>query len=58
MLNNTNKFQVMMVLYSIPEVVDQISVCQRKIKGKGLTDLLQPFIARTFDEFMCGVDIA
>lgn len=48
----------MLVLYTLPEVTDQLTQCERRIKDKGKVILQQPLIARTFDEYMGGVDIA
>lgn len=50
--------QTMKVLYSLPEITDQLTQCQRHIKDKGQTVLQQPLISKNFDEFMGGVDVA
>lgn len=48
----------MRVLYTIPEIVDELTNCQRRLKEKGTTTILQPLIAQVFDDYMGGVDVA
>lgn len=48
----------MKAVYTVCDVVDELTTCQRRVKGLGLTDVLQPYIAKNFDEYMGGVDIA
>lgn len=52
-----NVFQIMLVLYSTPETVDEMTTCNRKSKGKGVVEIIQPLIAQQFDDFMGGVDV-
>lgn len=47
----------MLVMFSVPDIVDDLTVCQRRIKDVGVTSLLQPYIAKNFDENMGGVDL-
>lgn len=48
----------MKILYTLPEIVDELTHCKRRLKGSGTAILQQPYIAKNFDEFMGGVDIA
>lgn len=50
--------QILLVLYTTPEVVDELYTCRRRIKGKGMRNILQPYVAKKFDDMMCGVDLA
>lgn len=47
----------MKVLYNKPEIVDQLTVCSRRLKGKKSVNLVQPLIAKDFDEYMGGIDL-
>lgn len=47
----------MKVLYSKPEIVDQLTMCSRNVKGKTKMQIVQPLIANDFDKHMGGVDI-
>lgn len=56
--NRKTLFQIFKAVYSITDLVDELTTCSRKLKGKGKTPVLQPLIAQQFNDFMGGVDVA